>query len=437
MTQDSLLHSELLPGQHGAVEVRNLSGKMIASLAIESPKETVGTLRHRLIKAVTDEDLRRRYGQSWLVCGCDVLPDHRPLSNCVSSGSTLSSEPIALTLVCARPSSLAEHLSQSGLESDGLLDVADGVFQAEHKISVRHQPKAQGVANNLSPDIRAQVVDWLAIACNAVGFDDQILHGAVLTLDRFCAVQKKPIDESQLLLLSLAVLCTEMKLAPVDEFPCGTWQRLLLHLGQGREGLPAIFATEAEVLRQLGFNVWVPTALTFLRGLSLRLCQGPGTQLADGPAGPVSPAAALQLSFAWFFVDLALYDIFLQYRFPPSILAAAALGAAQFATGSWSAAAHDTLMEDLASYCPDLLEARGLARECELAILEMWQDCSHGTSRLADCYVHLRERHSRPRQEDSAVCRFGDHLQAASPQTALHSFHAATGPHSFHAVTGC
>merc|ERR1719162_2399065 len=127
----------------------------------------------------------------------------------------------------------------------------------------------------------------MAVACAAVGLDDQLLHGAVLTLDRYCASQTEPVDECRLLRLCLAVLCTEMKLASLDEFPSGTWQRLLLHLGQGRETLPNIFAAESEVLRQVGFNVWVPTAQTFLRGLGLRLCQvSPKEDELPGPSSP-------------------------------------------------------------------------------------------------------------------------------------------------------
>lgn len=431
------LDSELFPvvsepvGSHGAVEIRTLSGKIIATLAIESPKETAGALRHRLLKAVPDEELRRRYGQSWLVHGCSVLPDHRQLTDCFSSvmyNSHMSSELIGVTLVCARPSSLAAHLAQAGLEAAGLVDVADAVFQAEHTISMRCRPRAEDAARNMSPDLRAQVVNWLAIACSAVGMDDQILYGAVLTLDRYCALQKASLDESRLLRLSLAVLCTEMKLATVDEFPSGTWQRLLVHLGQGREGLPDIFAAEAEVLRQVGFNVWVPTPLTFLRGLGLRLCQGQSNQLLGSRAGPVSALAALQLSFARLFVEMALYDVFLQYNFPPVVLAASALGAAQFATNSWCPEFRETLLEDLASYCPDLSGARGLAEECETLILEMWRDCSQGTGRWSDCYVQLCERHSRSHQGfTSEDARFGDHLRNASPEAALQNFYALKG----------
>jgi len=310
-----------------------------------------------------------------------------------------------------------------------LVDVVDSVFQAEHATSMRHRPAAEDVARNLSLHLRAQVVNWLSIACHAVGLDDQILHGAVLTLDRYCALQTRPIAEARLLRLSLAVLCTEMKLAPIDEFPSGTWQRLLLHLGQGRESLPDIFAMEAEVLRQVGFNVWVPTALTFLRGLGLRLCQGP-EDVCFGRAGPASTSAALQLAFARFFVELAMYNPFLQYRFPFVVLAAAALGAAQFATGSSCPLVHETLLEDLASYCPDLHDSRGLAEECERLILEMWRDCAQGSSQWTDFYEHLRQRHSRPLRgpamEDAVLSRFGDHLQPAAADSALQSYFALT-----------
>jgi hypothetical protein len=415
-------------GSHGAVEVRTLSGKIIATLAIQSSKESVGAFRKRLLKSASDEDLRDGCRQSWLVYGCSVLSDNQRLAKCFESNKeNIDSAVSVLTLVCSRPSSLAEHLAKTGLEADSLVDIVDSVFQVEHTTSMRHQPRAGDAARNLSPDLRAQVVDWIAIACNAVGLDDQLLHGAVLTLDRYCALQERPVEEAGLLRLCLAVLCTEMKLAPVDEFPCGMWQRVLVHLGQGREKLPDIFRAEADVLRQVGFNVWVPTALTFLRGLGLRLCHLLGDRhKQDDRPGPMSDSAASQLAFGRFFIDLALYDVYLQYSFPLSVLAAAALGAAQLATGSWSMEVHEILLEDLASYCPDLPNSRCLAEECEQRLLEMWRDCAVGTSRWTNCYRHLCERHSRPMRgtnEDASGCRLGDYLKESSPEAALRTFH--------------
>jgi len=239
-------------------------------------------------------------------------------------------------------------------------------------------------------------------------FDDQLLHGAVLTLDRYSASLSTPIADAQLLRLCLAALCTEMKLAPNDDFPYGCWQRSLLHLGQGGVGLPQILATETEILHKLDFKVWIPNTLTFLRGLGLRLCHGTVAQQRNGRPGLASPVSAVQMAMAQIFIEVALCDTHLQYGYPPVVLAAGALGVALLATCPEACARandlqyhlgldelvalHDTLLEDVASYCP-LDAVVGLVRECEHRVIQLWLECFHQQSSWSEYYFKACERH--------------------------------------------
>merc|ERR1712110_1179254 len=174
------------------------------------------------------------------------------------------------------------------------------------------------------------------MACESTLIDDALLHGAALTLDRYAAACTGVINETELFKLALASLCTEMKLATEDDFPMGYWQRVLLYLSNGREVLPAVLQTEAGMLRKLQFVVGVPMVLTFLNGLGMRFTNTELQTMHNGfhmGRPPVSTrTAALQLGFARFLAELVLYDVELQYRYPPAILAAGILGTALFAT---------------------------------------------------------------------------------------------------------
>lgn len=390
-----------------SIEVRAISGQLVALLAVTSPDETVGSLRHRLLKSLTDDAKRHAYGQSHFVHGCSVLADHEILRDCLSPGTVDCPVPV-LVIVCRRPSSLAEHLSRTEMEAGGLVDVVDGIFQTQHILSMRHRPRAEDVTTNFNATLRGQIVNWLAASCHAMRFDDQLLHGAVLTLDRYSASLAKPIADAELLSVSLAALCTEMKLATHDEFPYGCWQRSLLHLGQGRVGLQQILAAEMEILRRLGFNVWIPNTLTFLQGLGLRLSQGVAVRQRNGRPGLASPISALQMALAQILSEVALCDPDFQYAYPPVAIAAGALGLALLSTCSEACARpnaleyqldlhelltlHDTLLEDVASYCP-LLNAFAVVRECEHHLLKLWQECFQGQSQWSEYYSKACERH--------------------------------------------
>jgi len=385
------------------IEVRTIGGNLIGdnALAVDL-NETVIAFKERLArKAGMSSEIKSLR----LVFGCVQLQDHKRLEEC-----GVSSEGANMQLVTVGASSLAMHLEHHGLENHGILDVVDSVFQAEHQVSQKHMPQPEAVCRAMDAHRRGQVVSWMTMACNAMRFDDSLLHGSVLNLDRFYATRSEPLEESQLFRLSLAAICTEMKLATVDLFPSGYWQRVLNHLSQGHESLEKILQTEAKMLSQLGFVTGIPTPLTFLRGLGLRFA---------GSSQGKQRSGAAYWKLASFLLELALYDPELEYRYPHSVLAAGALGAALLSAGAESADAstlppesvvsehkflleeelddvHETLLEDLASYCPDVHSSnlRKQVRDCEKDLLLMWKNCMGGVGPWVEFYTHLNGKHA-------------------------------------------
>lgn len=430
-----------------AVEVRTVGGDVFAKLRA-SPAETIGELKQRLFLCSAE----RRVGQ--LICGCTPLTDKRRVEEC-PAGDDCPPGTIALTLVCTGLSSLATHLERLGyLDDEGSLsDVADSVFESEYQTSARHQPRAAEIHVALPQETRTQVVAWLGSACEATLIDDALLHGAVLTLDRYAASCGERINEASLLKLSLASLCTEMKLSNEDDFPSGHWQRVLLHLSQGREQLPTILNAEAAMLRRLNFIVGVPTPLTFLTGLGMRFAMAFEEKPLDGRPGQSTPAAVLQLGLAHMLVELALYDTELEYSYSPAILGSSALGAAMLVLGPLevtgmeveaveprqAAAArggdgavefaalrqmHETLLNDLASYCPGICGLDVVVRECERRLLEFWRQCSGpDAGRMAGCFGNLRQRHARSRRNAQAAGG-GTALLTLRPEWGLERYYA-------------
>lgn len=247
--------------------VQGLSGTQIATLWC-SPEDTVYEVKQRLARFSGP-----LVGQQQLVHGCNVLQDTQTLARC-----GIMSEEVHLEYICVRPSGVAQHLeAQRESKNPGqallasLADVVDSVMQVEHAQSERYRPSASDILHAMSARRRGQLISWMAQAFEALQFDDMILYNTVLTLDRYYARRSTPIEDGLLQTVLLAAVCTELKMSTSDEFPPGHWQRVVAHLCQGRVSLAAILRAEGEVLSRLGFMVGVPTSLTFLRGLSLRL----------------------------------------------------------------------------------------------------------------------------------------------------------------------
>lgn len=383
--QDSAIHYD----ETVELTVMTVAGSKVAVLTVPH-SETVYAVKQRICRADTDH--RFELGRFQLVHGCSVLEDFQRLSDCCPHSSA------TLQAVASGRSTLAMFLcSEEGAVEDsdgatepavgawgaavaGLADIADSVFRSEHMHSERHRPGLESLLVALTGQVRAQVVLWIMQTCHALLFDDSILHGAVLTLDRYYSMRGEPINESELMRLSLAAICTEMKLASTDQFPPGYWQRILEHLSQGQVTLASVLRTEIGVLQRLTYAVGVPTPLTFLRGLSLRMQKVFASQAREW------------LVCSSFLTELVMYDAPLQYRYPHAILAAGAICASLLACEAPDEA-HSTLLEDLAAFCPELCPADAKVGECAEDLLMLWDSCSRGASQWTDCFVSLHAKY--------------------------------------------
>jgi hypothetical protein len=292
---------------------------------------------------------------------------------------------------------------------DELPILMDGVVQAEHRQSVRHVPKAANVLAAVPAHRRGEVISWVSLACNAINLNS-LIAGVVLTLDRFYAAQTKPIDDANLHHLTLAALCTEMKLANGDSCPQAYREQVLLHLGQGRASLRSILQTEARMLAELQYSMGISTPMSFLESLVHHLRKG-FEELANvtassyGSHGKSRADSEVLYGTGFFLTDLAMYDVELMYRYHHSLLASAALGVALLCKGpnkifssvdssidaECTAGLHAVLAADLESRCGS--NAQQL-RDCEEELLGLWSGCAKGTSPWSDCYARACAKYS-------------------------------------------
>merc|ERR1712136_11543 len=217
---------------------------------------------------------------------------------------------------------------------------------------------------------RKQVLQWLHACLLRLDLKPALMHGAALTLDRYSATLDDPVPGETLCRLCLAALCTEMKLeGEVD------WKFFLKHF-QGQETLQAILQTEMQMLNALHYVVDVPTPLTFLGLL--------GSRFHD---------EAHVVGVATFLVELALFDVALQYAFPASVLAAGAIGVSLFVHPRER---DETFLlraqpfEDILGFSAGSdLGMRDL-RSCEFRIARYWADC-HVVGQQYYLNLHMRQ----------------------------------------------
>jgi len=350
-------------------------------------------------------------GQQQLTLGCHILDDRKTLSHC-------GVEAPATTLQCVRlcPSGIASYLEALKDKADpdeaiagSMADIADSVMQFEHEKSERHRPCASDVARAMTHKRRAELVSWMVQAFETLQFTDEILHNTVLTLDRYYARCSEIIPDCALQKILLAAVCTEMKLASTCEFPPGHWQRIIAHLCQGRLDVPCILRTEREMLSKLDYAVGVPTALTFLNGLSMRVQEDTPTVEANQ-----------WMSSALFFLELALGDVQVMHAYPHAVLAAAALHAALRACGA-PEEKHEQVLEDLSAYCPACTYTEDSVAACEEELLTLWLRSSKNENELGEFYTRLdlKFRH-----------RAGHAISKLSPEAVLRQQRQATSPRS-------
>lgn len=316
--------------------------------------------------------------------------------------------PLKACVVTSGPSRLARYLeARIGNVSDPgealeacLADLVDSVLQAEHALSERRRPRAFELTAATSPTCRVELLTWMVESFDIMQFDDTILHSVALTLDRYYATRTSKIEDAKLQPLVLSALCVELKTTSALEFPENAWKRYLEHLCQGRIAISEILLAEAELLTRLGYTVGVPTPLDFLRGL-LVIRRG-------------HPLVAQLLSLGTFLLELALFDMELEYGYEHTLLAAGALSAAFRALGLRSPTTE--IAEQLLSYWPvsmraDAEIAKELVLKCEQALLVMWLRCSQCETR--GFYTTLQAKFAQG-------VRFG--VSRASPACALAHF---------------
>lgn len=297
-----------------------------------------------------------------------------------------------------------------------MADNVDSVLRAEHALSERWRPKAADVAASLSNKQRAQLVAWMLQTFDVLALDDALFHSATLTLDRYYAGHPGPVDQADLECLILSAVCTEFKTSGGGDWPESRWKQMITHLSQGRIPLLQILQNESEMLSRLGYVVSLPTPLSFLQSLGIRL-RGD----AQAPAW---------LALATFLLELALLDPELEYRWSHSHLAAGALRAAYRVLDA-PLKRRQELLYDVTSYWPvrtGTASTWDIVLHIEEELLDNWVRLSmgmgdfasffpiiqnkfkhqarHGVALLSPAVAlnSLREERNRTRQTSRAAC---------------------------------
>jgi len=362
-----------------------------------------------------------------LVLGGRILRDACTLEEChvhqVIGGYVDGFAVVSIQCVRGGQSQLSRDLGElAGLRKPdiavdaSLSAVADAVMRAEHELSERAKPADPLALLDATP-YRVEFIHWMMQAFDILRFDPSILHGTVLTLDRFFSRQAAPVDPGKLNDCLLACVSIEMKLAGADEFPPEHCKRLLAHLSHHRAELPTIMSTEYEILSCIDFGVGIPTTLTFFRELALR---------------PQSDDEGLRTTIhdlGLFFLDLCMFEPRVQYGCPHGMLAAGALAAAVHVLDGDSsrkagcAEVLEHLFENVAAYGISTVQTIGAAVfGCEEIILELWCARALGESQCpwSECYRVTAARHER-----QVFARGGILLDAATASSTRQRFRRA------------
>jgi hypothetical protein len=242
------------------------------------------------------------------------------------------------------------------------------MLKAEHALSERQRPRAHDLKASM-PDQRADLITWMIQAFDVMSFEESILHSVALTIDRYCAHPSKKarrIETSMLQPLLLSALSVDLKTSNALEYPEISWKRLLSHLGQGKVEVVEILRAEQELLDRLDYIVCIPTPLTFLQSLLMRRREERRVEYLRGVAG--------------FLLELALFDVELQYGYPHTILAAGAVSAAmRVINGARGPDETMELLEDVNIYLDPARDptcSTDTILACEQDLLLQWCRCT-------------------------------------------------------------
>lgn len=257
----------------------------------------------------------------------------------------------------------------------------DTALRAQHVTSERWRPKPKKIVATLPRGLRAQLYIWMFQTFDVLGLDDALVHGIALTIDRFCASLDCALPQSSLECMLLAAACTEFKTDGFSDCADGAWKRILLHMSQGRVPLLEILRFECELLRRLGYVVGLPTPLSFLRSLGVRM------------RGEVQ--APNWLGLASCLLELALLDPDAQHGSSHAILAAAALSSSLRAQEA-PRRQRDELLEDVAMIADSgSSDVRRQILHCEEELLELWIRTAMGLGEFHNYFPKLEAKFRR------------------------------------------
>jgi len=325
-------------GAHGRTIVRALSLRRCSASAAQS-----GTERSRTMRPVLEGYASKIIELPWHASFATAAMAMEP----AAGGSGCGPEqpmPNKREPPAACPSALSQYLgamqdipSVEARANACLADLADSALRSLHEVSEQYRPRNAGaLAEGAAAADRLETLAWLVQAFEVMQFSDPCLFDTAMLLDRYYS--SPPREEtrdggSQCKLL--AAVCLALKVGSAEDlkFPL---RQVVTHLGRDRVAFAEVLDAEMVMLRKLRFCVSTPTVHDFLHGLSTRL----------------QPWNIKCTILADFLLQLSLVDAHLLYRYPHSVLAAAALAMALYVLRA-GPALYQVLFEDLQLHCPE------------------------------------------------------------------------------------
>ncbi len=176
----------------------------------------------------------------------------------------------------------------------------------EKEASDRPDPNYLSAQPELTPAMRAMMVDWLVEVHLEFRLLSETLYLAINVLDRFlstCSAKKKPIAKGRLQLIGIASMLIASKVEEINEVSIEDF----IYISSSAFTREDIVKMESSVLNTLGFNLTMPTSLHFLRRFS-----------------KAARADTIVHTMAKYLIELALVD-YVHLQFLPSMIAAASV----------------------------------------------------------------------------------------------------------------
>lgn len=226
-------------------------------------------------------------------------------------------------------------------------EMCQSIANTEYEVAELYKPNGQELQRLIPVQQRAYAIAWMAKTCEQMDLDDWVLAGAVMIFDRFVVAQGTPLSPEMWTNLMMGAIILSVKITDVKP----PLKYLLKLVTRGMVTVEQYTQVELAIIEKLNFRVHVDTPRHFLGAIFNRINVALGgrsqvvlkkhkdsefDEIIARWRKPQTEGSTMLLwkRMASFFVDIAMYDIGLCYKWPLAVLAGGALGLAVLTLGA-------------------------------------------------------------------------------------------------------